>query len=152
MIWANEKTPFWTWKTYKSGEEAEAYITSVEIPHPWYKSICLDGKAIGSICVSQGEGFAKCRGELGYVIATKYWGKGFTTQAVKLVLSKVFGEMKDLERVEGLVDPENVASQRVLEKAGFVKEGLLCKYLISKGRPRDFYIYRFTSSDLKDPL
>eukprot|EP01018_Ginkgo_biloba_P028885 Gb_01753 [translate_table: standard] len=156
MVWATDEevTPFCTWEAYKSREEVETYIRSVAIPHPWYKAICLDGKPIGSISVNQGEGSANCRGEVGYVIARKYWGKGFTAQAVKLVLSKVFREMRELERVEGLVEPENVASQRVLEKAGFVKEGLLCKYLISKGRARDFYIYRFLSSDLKreDPL
>jgi RimJ/RimL family protein N-acetyltransferase len=40
-----------------------------------------------------------------------------------------------------VADVDNPASQRVLEKAGFVREGVLRKYILLKGRPRDMVIF-----------
>jgi RimJ/RimL family protein N-acetyltransferase len=60
---------------------------------------------------------------------------------VKRTLATVFGEVQGLERVEALVDVANPASQRVLEKAGFVREGVLRKYILLKGRPRDMVMF-----------
>uniref|UniRef100_A0A0D6QWG4 N-acetyltransferase domain-containing protein n=1 Tax=Araucaria cunninghamii TaxID=56994 RepID=A0A0D6QWG4_ARACU len=151
MVWATDgkvANRFCSWEPYKSREQAELYIKSVVISHPWFKAICVHGKPVGSISISRGDGTASCRAEIGYALASNWWGKGIATQAVRLALSTAFRDLPNLERIEGLVEPENLASQRVLEKAGFVKEGLLCKYLIMKGRTRDFYIYRFCCSDL----
>eukprot|EP01018_Ginkgo_biloba_P028884 Gb_01747 [translate_table: standard] len=55
--------------------------------------------------------------------------------------------LPEVERIEAVVAKENVASQRVREKSGFVKEGLLCKYLSGKGRTIDCFMYRLLSSD-----
>ncbi|KAL1803933.1 hypothetical protein ACET3Z_032580 [Daucus carota] len=70
----------------------------------------------------------------------KYWGKGIVTRAVKKVASVIFAEWPHLERLEALVDVENAGSQRVLQKAGFQREGVLRKYVIQKGRTRDMYL------------
>jgi RimJ/RimL family protein N-acetyltransferase len=86
--------------------------------------------------------------ELGYVLGSKYWGKGITTCAVKQVVKVVFSEFSHLERLEALVDVENVGSQRVLEKAGFQKEGVLRKYLIRKGKSRDTIMFSLLSTDV----
>ncbi|KAL4200243.1 hypothetical protein AMTRI_Chr03g55400 [Amborella trichopoda] len=56
----------------------------------------------------------------------------------------VFSAIPELERVEALVDVE---SQRVLEKVGFDRYGVLRKYLILKGKTRDMFIYSFLSTD-----
>lgn len=69
------------------------------------------------------------------------------TKAVKVVLGTVFGDLKDLERVEALVDVENVGSQKVLEKSGFTKDGVLRRYWIHKGKVRDMVLYSFISTD-----
>lgn len=149
MVWATDEevAHFCSWEVYKSREEAEKYISTEAIPHPWFKAICVDGKAVGGISLNRGEGHARCRGEIGYVTAAHCWGKGIVTQAVKLAVSAVFQDLPDLERIEGLVEPQNLASQRVLEKVGFVKEGLLSRYLNFKGKTRDFYVYRILSAD-----
>ncbi|KAJ4760388.1 Acyl-CoA N-acyltransferases (NAT) superfamily protein [Rhynchospora pubera] len=89
----------------------------------------------------------QCRAELGYLLASQYWGRGIMTKAVKLVLGTIFGDMKGLERLEALVLVQNVGSQRVLEKAGFTKEGILKKYMIHKGKISDMVMYSFISAD-----
>ena len=80
-------------------------------------------------------------------MASQYWGKGIGTKAVKLVVNTIFKEWPLLERLEALVDVQNVGSQRVLEKAGFSREGVLRKYFILKGKTRDMVMFSVLSSD-----
>lgn len=143
LSWAGDDavTRYCRWNTYTSRDVALEFLREVIDSHPWYRAICVDGQPIGSIYVMPGTGKDERRGEIGYAIKAKYWGKGIATGAVKLVLSCVFKELKCLDRVEGLVFEENKASQRVLEKAGFVKEGVLRKYFLVKGKSRDIVVY-----------
>ena len=149
MVWAadDKVSRFCSWDTFTSKEAGIDYIKNTVIPHPWFRAICLDNKAIGAISVSANNGGDRCRGELGYVLASKYWGKGIATKAVKMVASTIFKEWLHLERLEALVDVENGGSQRVLEKAGFHREGLLRKFFILKGRTWDMVIYSLLSID-----
>lgn len=62
------------------------------------------------------------RGEIGYALSAKYWGKGIASEAAKLAISSVSKELHYLDRIEGLVFIENKASQKVLEKAGFARD------------------------------
>ncbi|KAJ4822239.1 hypothetical protein Tsubulata_035660, partial [Turnera subulata] len=149
MVWATDEevTRFCTWEPYKSKEEGLDYIKNVVLPHPWLRAICLDNRPIGAISVTKNSGNDACRGELGYVLASKYWGKGIATRAVKMVTRAIFGEWPQLERIEALVDVQNKGSQRVLEKAGFQREGVLRKYFILKGRTRDMVVFSLLSTD-----
>ncbi|WMV34194.1 hypothetical protein MTR67_027579, partial [Solanum verrucosum] len=105
--------------------------------------------AIGAISVTPNSGcLDSCRAELGYVLAYKYWGKGIVTKAVKIAVSNIFEEWPNLERVEAFVDVDNKGSQRVLEKAGFLKEGVLRKFRTIKGRSPDMVIFSFLSTDV----
>ncbi|OOV25855.1 alanine acetyltransferase [Flavobacterium sp. LM5] len=61
------------------------------------------------------------RAEVGYMILPEYHGKGITTEAVQCVVDYGFTRMK-LHSIEGVIDPENGASEKVLQKCGFVKE------------------------------
>lgn len=138
---------FCSWDTFKSKEDAVSYVIDVAIPHPWFKAICLNGKPIGTISVSPFYGTNKCRGELGYVIASKYWGKGIATKAVKMAVSAIFVDWPHLERLEAVVDVDNPGSQRVLEKVGFRKEGVLRKYYLLKGKTKDIVMFSILSGD-----
>ncbi|PQM33628.1 putative ribosomal-protein-alanine acetyltransferase [Prunus yedoensis var. nudiflora] len=111
------------------------------------RAICLDNRPIGAILVTLNSGGDRCRGELGYVLGSKYWGKGIATQAVKLVADTIFKEWTHLERLEAFVDVDNVGSQRVLEKSGFLREGVLRKFFILKGRTRDMVIFSLLSTE-----
>lgn len=61
------------------------------------------------------------RAEVGYMILPEYHGKGITTEAVQCVVDYGFNTMQ-LHSIEGVIDPENGASEKVLQKCGFVKE------------------------------
>ncbi|GKV07359.1 hypothetical protein SLEP1_g19150 [Rubroshorea leprosula] len=110
------------WNAFTSRDEATGFLKEMIESHPWYRAICIRDLPIGSIYVMPGVGKDHRRGEIGYALNAKYWGKGIATEAVKMAVSCAFKELKCLSRVEGLVFAENRASQRVLEKAGFVKE------------------------------
>lgn len=150
MVWAGDHkvTRFCTWEPYGTKEEGMNFIKDKVIPHPWFRAICLDHRPIGAISVSANSGNDKCRGELGYVLGYKYWGKGIATQAVKLVGDTIFKDWPHLERLEALVDVENGGSKRVLEKAGFKREGVLRKYVILKGKTRDMEIFSLLSTEI----
>ncbi len=72
-------------------------------------------------------GFARPHGtkeiELGYLLARKFWGAGLATEAAAACLKYGFEELK-FKEVIAMTDLENVASQKVLEKIGFVKRGI----------------------------
>ncbi|KAK3040567.1 hypothetical protein RJ639_029013 [Escallonia herrerae] len=128
MVWAtDEKVREACAATEKTTtkERVTAYITDVVVPHPWCRAICLKGRPIGQISVMPKTGNDSCRAELGYLIASKYWGKGIVTRAVKLVASTIFIEWPHLARLEAQVHVNNLASERVLEKVGFQREGVL---------------------------
>ncbi|KAJ6324062.1 hypothetical protein OIU76_011378 [Salix suchowensis] len=130
LKWASDDrvTRYLRWSSINSREEALTYLEKVAIHHPWRRSICLDDHSIGYISISPESGDDRCRARLGYALAAEFWGQGIATIALKMAVSSVFKELAGLVRVHAVVEVENKGSQRVLEKAGFLKEGLLRKY------------------------
>ncbi|KAJ8765829.1 hypothetical protein K2173_015745 [Erythroxylum novogranatense] len=149
LKWASDDkvTRYLRWNSITSREEALTYIEKVAIPHPWRRSICLDDHSIGYVSIFPEAGEDRCRAHVGYALATDYWGQGIVTAALKMAVSRVFQDLPDLVRLEALVEVENKGSQRVLEKVGFSKEGLLRKYGYCKGEIRDMFAYSFLSTD-----
>jgi len=78
--------------------------------------------------------------EIGYGIALEARGKGFATAAVRLVTRRAFTETP-LRKLIAYVHEENVASRRVLEKAGYTAEGLLREHYLIDGLPVNEVIY-----------
>jgi RimJ/RimL family protein N-acetyltransferase len=92
---------------------------------------------LGGIGVRAGdEGVA----ELGYWVKAGARGRGVATRAVVLVARFAFDEL-GAARVQLVTEPDNVASQRVAEKAGFIREGTLRSFLSFKGRRRDAVMF-----------
>ncbi|KAF4351933.1 hypothetical protein F8388_002295 [Cannabis sativa] len=118
-------TRYLRWNTITSKEEALTYIEKVAITHPWRRVICSDDRCIGYVSVKPESGDNKCRAHLSYAVGADYWGQGIVTTAVKMAITLVFNEFPGLVRLEALVEVENSASQRVLEKVGFLKEGII---------------------------
>jgi ribosomal-protein-alanine N-acetyltransferase len=85
--------------------------------------------------------------ELGYWLVERARGRRLGSRAVALLAPWALTEA-GLERVEALVEPANVASQRVLERAGFRREGLLRSYLVLPGRRADALIYSLLRDDI----
>jgi RimJ/RimL family protein N-acetyltransferase len=67
-------------------------------------------------------------------------GKGYASEAVSLFVPFLF-ETRNVERVQALTHPNNIASRRVLEKCGFKLEGTLRKMVLYRGRPADANTY-----------
>lgn len=77
---------------------------------------------------------------IGYWIGEAHAGKGLMTEALRLATDHAFGTLR-LHRLEAACIPENQRSVRVLEKAGFRREGLLHSYLKINGIWQDHYLY-----------
>ena len=77
---------------------------------------------------------------LGYCFAERSWGHGHATEAAHALLGWAFGAL-DLNRVQAETDTRNAASARVLEKLGFVREGMLREDCVVDGEVSDSWVY-----------
>jgi RimJ/RimL family protein N-acetyltransferase len=87
------------------------------------------------------------RGEIGYWVAREARGRGVATRAVVLVGAWLF-EALGLARLQIHTETENAASQRVAERAGFRREGVLRSYELVKGRPIDVVMFAALPGEL----
>ncbi|MBU8917793.1 GNAT family N-acetyltransferase [Bacillus sp. FJAT-29953] len=76
---------------------------------------------------------------IGYFLDQKHNGKGYTTEAAKIIVDYAFNEL-NLHRIEAGVMPHNIGSIRVLEKAGFHKEGIAIKNVKINGKWEDHQV------------
>lgn len=106
---------------------------------PWGIEERESGRLIGTIGYT-GWNPGHGRAELFYYIAREAWGKGLTAEAARAVIQFGFDRM-ELNRVEATVNPANLASQRVMEKLGMTREGLLRESYKIKGAYLDHLIY-----------
>jgi len=83
---------------------------------------------------------------LGYWISPDVGGRGFATEAVRQAVETGFRTLA-LHRVQAAVIPRNVASVRVLEKAGFREEGLALRYLRIAGTWEDHRLFAVTAEE-----
>ncbi|MBF4694493.1 GNAT family N-acetyltransferase [Fusibacter ferrireducens] len=83
---------------------------------------------------------------LGYFILPQYWGMGYVTEAVKMIIDYMFETQNIVKICAGCV-ADNRASIRVMEKAGMVQESHLVKHMILEGNLHDRYDYRITKDE-----
>lgn len=83
---------------------------------------------------------------LGYCLTEKAWGRGYATEAARAVLDWAYDAL-DLNRVQAETDTRNVASARVLEKVGFIREGTLREDCIVNGDVSDSWVYGLLRRD-----
>jgi ribosomal-protein-alanine N-acetyltransferase len=129
----------------KSTEEALEHIAMIDAKIEnseginWAITLKNDSKLIGII------GFYRIkpehfRAEIGYMLLPDFSGKGIISEAINEVVNYGFNEMH-LHSVEGIIDPNNLASAKVLQKNGFVKEAHLKENEFYEGRFLDNVIY-----------
>lgn len=131
---------FTTWGP-NSEEETRVFIDEATRPMSggYVLAVMLGDEVIGSAAVwttSRGDR----TGELGYTIRRDCWGRGFGTEVATLLLHLGF-ERLGLERMAATCASDNVASVRVLQKAGLRREGLLRGHALVRGRRRDSLIF-----------
>lgn len=114
-----------------------------------------DGGALFAVELRNGEGLVgsvglfppdEGVGEIGYWTVDGQRGRGLTSEAVRVLSEWAFTELA-LHRVELHVDPANVGSRRVAERAGFHAEGVIRQRFQHRGRPADVVLYSRLSTD-----
>jgi ribosomal-protein-alanine N-acetyltransferase len=104
------------------------------------------GRLMGGITIGNIRYGVAQSGQIGYWIGQRHAGKGYMPEALKLVSRYAFDTLR-LHRVEAACIPDNIRSIRVLEKAGFRREGLLRSYLRINGSWHDHYLYALIADD-----
>jgi len=99
-----------------------------------------DGALTGGITLSHLRRGVAQTASMGYWAGKQYAGNGYTTAAVRACIRYAFEDL-DLHRIEAACQPENHASRRVLEKAGFTEEGRAAAYLKIAGQWRDHILW-----------
>ena len=103
-------------------------------------SIACDGRVIGGIGLHPGEDVHRFDAELGYWLGVDHWGVGYASEAVAAFCDHAFAQTV-LQRLHAVVFHGNPASDRVLEKCGFVLEGLSRRAIFKNGRFLDCRTY-----------
>lgn len=148
--WAQDKqvTRYLTWRPHQSIEQTREFVRGClaaweqETRFPYMIMLKENDQVIGMID-------PRIEGPkvgVGYGAARGHWGKGYVSEATRAVIDWAF-QQPTVYRVYATTDVENIASRRVLEKAGMQSEGILRKYVIHPNLsdvPRDSYMYAIT--------
>lgn len=126
--------------TEQDGKDYISDMLSAKEDETFAFAITADNKVIGSIGVFRQENIHRRTAELGYYISEEYWGKGIMTEAVKQICEYVFSK-SDIIRIYAEPFAYNIASCRVLEKAGFQYEGTLRNNAVKNGKVIDMKMY-----------
>ena len=102
------------------------------------------GATVGNIGLKDIKAYHQC-GAIGYAVLPGYWRQGIAAEAMEMVLEHVFGTM-DLHRVEAVVFPDNIASQALLHKLGFQREGLMSSSYRFDDAFHDSFLYAIINS------
>ena len=88
--------------------------------------------------------------EIGYALVPSERRKGYCFEAVKIMVDYLFLSSETV-RVQAHTDVRNLASQKLLEKAGFMKEGIIRKNRFINGTWRDEHLYSILREEWKEP-
>ena len=103
-------------------------------------AITINDEVIGGIGLEPRQDVYQGTAILGYWLSEELWGKGIMPEAVKLVTEYAFIHLGFI-RIQASVYSKNPASMRVLEKAGYVKEGVMRNAVIKNGVIMDEHLY-----------
>lgn len=122
-------------------DSARAFLDMVSRQRPvTFFAIATETEAIGGIGIVLGADVHRRTAEMGYWLGEPFWGRGIGTEAVRVFTEFAF-ERFDLVRVYAQPYARNTGSVRVLEKAGFVAEGLMRANVIKDGVILDQWLF-----------
>ena len=130
--------------TIENGREFIMNATS-QSPHR-ILAIDIQGVACGAIGIHPQSDIHRANAELGYWLAQPHWGKGIMTRAITAMVRYGFAHW-EIKRIFARPFGSNIASQRVLEKAGFTLEARLDKTILKNGEFFDELIYAVRKPD-----
>ncbi|UYZ58454.1 GNAT family N-acetyltransferase [Hymenobacter latericus] len=128
--------------------DAEWYLGFVQHEGAADVHLCIevDGEATGSISVLFQGDVHRREAEIGYWLGRAHWGRGIATAAVQALTAYALGNF-DVCRLYATVFEHNLASARVLEKAGYTLEARLRKSITKDGQTLDGLLYAFINSE-----
>jgi len=122
-------------------ENGEVFITMATKKDPLtIFAIEINGQASGGIGLHLQQDIHCKNAELGYWLAEPYWGKGIITSAIKQMVAYGFKTF-EIDRIFARPFENNIGSQKVLKKSGFILEGKFDKTLYKNGEYLDELIY-----------
>lgn len=127
-------------------QEIEKRYNNLRPGEKWFIVEKKDGTKIGQIVHSP----LKRHFQIGFAIIPEERDKGYCTEAVKIMVDYLFLS-RGIMRIEAGTNLNNAASQRVLEKAGFTKEGVLRKATFTRGKWLDEVLYSIIREEWKEP-
>ena len=142
--------PHGGWKPHTDLAESEEILRTLFLGK--YSSWAIEDRSAGRVIGSIGfEPDTKRDGnfcmELGYALAEDMWGKGLMTEAARAAIQYGFERM-GLGMIAIYRDPRNHRSGRVIEKCGFVYEGILRRaHVVYDGEVRDVACYSMTREE-----
>lgn len=137
-IWINLTDRFPHPYEEKNAKEWLKYVTATDQEKVY--AIATPDEAIGAVGIHYRQDVDRLGAELGYWLGQPFWGQGVVTSAVRKVVEITF-ETTNLIRIYARVFAPNVASVRVLEKAGFELEGRLRNAVIKDDVIMDLFVY-----------
>jgi [ribosomal protein S5]-alanine N-acetyltransferase len=142
-----EVTKYINWKTHSSIVETKEFLERVA--EKWdglgERNYVIESRngASGPIGMIAMRHVEESEIQFGYVLAREYWKQGLMSEALIMLVSWALGK-EQISRVSALCDVENLASARIMEKAGLTKERRLYKSDICpniSALPRDHFLY-----------
>ncbi len=141
-----EVTRFLSWARHRSVEDTRAFLEFSDAEWRRWPAgpYLIESRAGGQLLGSTGLAFeTPFRAATGYVLARDAWGAGYATEALGGMVDLARG--LGLRRLYALCHPDHAASWRVLEKCGFLREGVLRRYAefpnLRPGEPEDCLCY-----------
>jgi RimJ/RimL family protein N-acetyltransferase len=128
--------------------DADAWIALASSRHPPASlAVEVESQAVGGVSLRLHDDVERVSAELGYWLGRAFWNSGVMTAAVRAMTQYGF-EQFALTRIYAMPFAANVASQRVLEKAGYTREGVLRRSAIKGGIVIDQVLFAITDDDL----
>ena len=147
----DEVTKYYGMTSLKRLEDAEKMITSFPKTFNsnrgirWGMVVKESDAFIGTVGLNNLNAGSK-RAEVGFELHPSFWNKGYTSEAVKEVITYSFNVL-GLHRLGAVTFPQNDASISLLKKLGFLKEGTLRGYLFQNNESHDAFVFSLLATD-----
>jgi RimJ/RimL family protein N-acetyltransferase len=123
-------------------EDGQRFIAMARAMTPrTYFAIEVEGRIAGGIGYTLHSDVERIGAEVGYWLGHEFWGRGIATAALRLLTAHAFQANPELQRLWAVPYATNAASARVLEKAGYTREGTLRRSAIKDGQILDQWMY-----------
>ncbi len=142
---------YWSFPVMTQIEQAIDYLarrmqgSAANTDLVWAVELASTHEMIGTCCLFNADLTSK-HAEIGFGLHRPFWGNGYMSEAARAVVDCGF-DLLQLHRIEAEIDPRNTASARVLERLGFVREGLLRERRMIDGEISDGAIYGLLRTD-----